>query len=147
MLRGEVLGFDPAQAAVSLAQTLAAGAGGGLISGAGTYYSRPSRLTSTVMCSDVFLFTGTLVGTLTVEVCNDGDGVDQVGAADWHTYDQVTGNGFAAGAAPVAAGVITGGTNPGSVQLTDMGFAAYRYKFVVTAGAGTIKDRRVLKGF
>lgn len=153
MHRGETLAFDPLKTANAGAQTVysgspIAGPGGGNISANGTYYSIPSRMSSMIGATDVFSFTGNLAGSLTIEVMNDSEDVDFRGQADWHTYVLVTGtNGFTNGVATVAAGVITGGSNPGSVQLIDFMFAAYRYKFIVTGGTGTIKDARQLKGY
>lgn len=152
MRQGSVLAFDPLKAAVTGAQlydpTTQTGSGGGLIGGNGTFYSRVSRLDSMWMATDILkLAGGALVGTLTVEIMNDDDNVDNLGAADWNTYTDVNGGGFVSGVAAVAAGLITGGSNPQPLQLKNMGFAAYRFKFVVSAGTGSIKDRRTLKGY
>jgi hypothetical protein len=160
LAHGATLAFDPVVAAKTAAPSRLPGcaanasaaapetdiAGGGLVSANGTYYSTPSRLTEVTQVTSVFKFTGTIDGTLTCEVMNDTGDDDDKGIADWGAYDLLAGGGFTAGVATLVAGAITGGSNPQRVDLVDIGFAAVRYKLVVTGGTGTIKERRVLKG-
>lgn len=160
MAVGACLGFDPVVAAKTLAPSRLPGcaanasaatpltdiAGGGLVSGNGTFYSIPSRLTEVLFATSVFKVTGTIAGTLTLEIMNDSSEVDEQGAADWNTYTLLTGAGFTAGVATLVAGAFTGGTNPCAAKMTNLGFGAMRWKLIVTSGTGTIKERRVLKG-
>lgn len=160
MAHGNALAFDPVTAAKTLAESRAVGCaananatapltdqcGGGLIPGNGTYFTIPTRLTEVTLATDVFTTTGTIAGTLTIEVTNASSDDCDKALADWHTYDKVTTGGFTSGVATLAAGAITGGSNPGSVELKDVGFSAYRYKLIITSGTGTIRDRRNFKG-
>lgn len=137
--------FDPAKAATSGAILLETGAGGGLIGGNGTFYSLPTHVVHKDRLADVVKLTGTIAGTLTVEVSNDTEADDRVGTSDWCTYDKVTSAGFTAGVATLVAGAIVGGSNPEGIKAS-IDYARYRLKLVVTSGTGTIKSKRTTKG-
>lgn len=147
MRYGTVKSFDPVVAAVTGAQTLQAGAGGGLIGGNGTFYSLPTNCSIMKYLAEILRFTGTIAGTLTAEVDNnDGDAADLNGTADWQTYNDLQKDGFVDGVATLVAGAISGGTNPEIVELKPFAFGRFRWKLVVTGGTGTIRATRTVKG-
>lgn len=140
------LAYDPFKAAVSGAATANQGAGGGLISGNGTFFSQPTQIDKKYHVSDVISLTGTIAGSLTIEISNDDEDADRNGTAQWATYGLVNGQGFTNGVATLVAGAISGGTNPEPIELVDVTFGRLRYKLVVTGGTGTIRSRRTVKG-
>lgn len=147
MRAGNVLSFDPLVAATNNGQIKETGAGGGNVGGNGTYYSLPSTIDTSLDVGEIIKLTGTLAGTLTVEVDNNlGDDADRLGNADWNTYTKVQSDGFVDGVATLAAGVISGANNPTYLDLTRIPFSRYRLKLVTTGGTGTIRCRRQLKG-
>lgn len=139
---------DPARAAETGIQTfndqLNTGAGGGLIAGAGTYYSQPTQIDQIQDVGDLVNFTGALVGTLTLEVGNGDDHMDRLGQTLYTTYTPLSGNGFTSGVAAVSS-TITGGSNPQGIQVHPS-FSRIRWKFVVASGAGTWSVRRMVRG-
>src|ERR1044071_4481582 len=104
--------FDPAVAAVANAIAWETGAGGGLISGNGTYYSKPTAVPWQTDIGESIYLTGNLAGTLTVEWSNSSNDQDLNGTSRWDTYTPVNGYGFAAGVATISAGANT--MNPAS---------------------------------
>src|SRR5262245_39851737 len=84
--------FDPEASAVTLAET--ALSGGGLIAGAGTYYSKPTDIEgyACVVTDDlrVVSASGPLTGTITIEVSNGSHDLDLAGTAHWQTYTKIS---------------------------------------------------------
>lgn len=124
-----------------------AGAGGGLISGNGTFYSQPTQIDKKYYLSDQIALTGTIAGTLTIQISNDGEEQDRNGTAQWQTYDRVNLGGFVAGVATLVAGAIVGGTNPGGWEAQrPVSWGRIRLQLIVTGGTGTIRNVRTSKG-
>lgn len=130
----ELLAYDPTLAGTSNAQRKATGAGGGNISGAGNYYGIPFRLDGQKPreVSEIIDVTGTLAGTLTIEVSNDLEMNFQRDTAKWVTFTPAV-------AIPAINGVARFGMS------NTVRYKWYRLKFVYTSGAGTLESRTVIK--
>lgn len=142
--RHGALVFDPTVAAVNGAKpNVPPGgrgpatdqSGGGLVSGAGTFYSK-----ATVMAeqgwsdfSDVFTTTGDLAGTMSAEFSNSTDEEILKGTDVW-----VPDTGVTADQAVAAAGNF-------KIKGSRVPYGRVRAKFVQSGGTGTIKSRRVIK--
>jgi hypothetical protein len=116
------------------------------LAGTNTYYSHVSVIENMGWITYVYKFvrsSGTLAGTLTVEVCNassaqynaalalDGGaaGGANVNALMWDTYDPP---GFSITA------INTSGTQTDNIELQAMGYALVRLKYVNATGTGTV---------
>jgi hypothetical protein len=132
---GRVLSFDPTLAAVAGAILKETGAGGGLISANGTYYSIPSHNHSPGAISEGIDKTGTLAGTLTVEVSNDGEDEDRAGTSKWYTHPSITG-----------IPAIATGAQSFPIEDVSCAFLRWRLKLVITGGTGTIRAKRAVLG-
>lgn len=124
------LAFDPAAGGSDIF------GGGTVANSAGTYYSKPSVLSST-SCSYVFSSAGTMDGTLTVQVSNGTDdeeaaGVPGTDVAKWVTYTP-------------SEAVTVHNTMDQGIELKRLGFRRVRLKFVRSGGSGTITARFTAK--
>jgi hypothetical protein len=135
VLDGAFKAFDPTLAATNGGQTKATGAGGGLIAGAGTYYSLPTETGPLrTECSDIIDLTGgSLAGTIVRQVANDRREEDDDSTAQWVDFTDSP-------ALPAISGAARFGTSAA------LRYNRYRFKVVITAGSGTIEDRRLVKG-
>lgn len=131
------LSYDPTLAATTLAILKDTGAGGGLISGNGTFYSAPTQLRLTTDVTDLVVIAGTIAGTLTVEVSNDTEQEDRLGTSTWVTYTD--------GTLPTIPAIAGAPINV-PIQLKRVGWGRMRLKLVVTSGTGTVSSKRVIKG-
>lgn len=129
--RDGVLVFDPTIAGV--AGGAFATSGGGLISGAGVYYSRPVDLGSSGWSdvTDVIDVGGSLTGTAVAEVSNSSDQENRLGQGAWAVEPSIV-------IAAITAGIAL-------VKAPRIGFGRMRIRFTWSAGAGTLADRRVVK--
>jgi hypothetical protein len=135
--------FDPAKTGVSGATDPYQGAGGGHITGNGTYYSYVSSPTRPGHTSFQIDLTGTLAGTLTLEASDGTE--DEKFTGTYFTEARLSGGGFAAGVATLVAGAIVGGSNPQPAACPDYEFSNLRWKLVVTSGTGDITIRGSIK--
>lgn len=137
MQRG-VLVYDPAIAGSAAVKTApqgppgTAGNGGGSISGAGTYYSRASYMKDMQEVAETVIVTGTLVGTLSLEVMNNDEEADLAGVDEWCDFTPA-----------VAIPAINGAAR--FARSDTVRYSGYRMKFVYASGAGTLSVRRILK--
>jgi hypothetical protein len=114
-----------------------AGNGGGSISGAGTYYSRASYMKDMQEVAETVIVTGTLTGTLSLEVMNADEEADLAGVDEWCDFTPAT-------AIPAITGTTT--ATVGRFGRSDtVRYSAYRMKFVWASGSGTLSVRRILK--
>jgi hypothetical protein len=133
-----VLVYDPSIAGSAGAKTApqgppgTAGNGGGNISGAGTYYSRASYMKDMQEVSETVIVTGTLTGTLSIEVMNADEEADLAGVDEWVDFTPAT-------AIPAIAGAARFG------RSDTVRYSSYRMKFVWASGSGTLAVRRILK--
>ena len=107
------------------------------VPGAGAYTSAPLVTPFGHIVSFTVVITGTVYGTMTVEVSNATDNDVQQGLDnDWQTYSGVSN--------PTALPAITGAGTIG-VGLIDVEYARVRLKLVVTSGSGTLVGRAMCK--
>lgn len=130
--RHGVLTFDPLVAGVPAAT--GAASGGGLIAGAGVYYSKPTVIAEQGWSdvTDIVVATGTLAGTPVVEVSNASDDEVLTGSDAWAVETSIV-------IAAIAA------ANTVLVKAPRIGFGRYRIRFTYVSGSGTLKSRRVIK--
>lgn len=105
--------FDPTLAAASR--------GGGLVTAAGTYHSRPTQIADDDALSYLVDITGTMVGSLVVRVTNERA---LIATAKWVTY-------------PVTVGWTSGAACFG-IRIRDVGFRWAELMLTVASGSGTI---------
>jgi hypothetical protein len=109
-------------------------AGGGTITGAATYYSKPTNIRHARFLSYLIDTVGAAIaGTLTVEVSNASDEDVNNSLDTWTTYT------------PVGSVTVTGSTTFG-IEIPDVTFGRARLKLVVSAGTGIITARIAEKG-
>lgn len=135
-----ILVFDPAVAGAA-GKTLppagppgTTGSGGGSISGAGTYYSKPTWMGEYLQVAETVVVTGTLAGALTLEVTVDTREDDLVGLATWVPFTPAT-------AIPAIAGAVSFG------RSDIVRYAGYRMVFTWSANSGTLAVKRLLKRY
>lgn len=145
MASGTTLVFDPTKTATTNAVTPPL-AGGGLIAGAGSFISSATNLDNISVLADAVFFTGTINGSLVIQVTNSPLEADVNGTALWQTYDRVNGGGFVSGVASVVNSIV-GGSNPGGYEFQrPTGFRRIRLGLVVASGSGTLQVLRTVKG-
>ena len=143
--REGVLVFNPAVAAVNGAKpNVPPGgrgpandqSGGGLVSGAGTFYSKATVMASQGWnnASEIFTTTGDLAGTMSAEFSNATD----------EEILKVT-DAWVADTAVIADQAVAAAGDYKLKALMPIPYGRMRTKFARSGGTGTIKSRRVIK--
>lgn len=148
MASGTLLVFDPLKTATAGAQAPPLSGGGIIPASPNAYYSAATSIENISYLADSIFFTGNIVGNLIIQVDNSRPETDIAGTGSrWQVYDKVNGGGFVNGIAPIVAGIISGGTNPGGYEFQrPTGFRRIRLLLSTASGSGTIEVLRTVKG-
>jgi len=103
------------------------------VSGTDTYKSASSNIQGARLVSYIVAFTGTMTGTLTVEVSNSSQDQVNAGTDTWTTYSGIS------------IPAITTATTFG-IELVDLAFGRVRLSYTNATNSGTVTATVTVKG-